>query len=172
MPFVVDGYNLIYRDRRLSDVIDERGARAARDGLVAVLASFADASRREVTVVFDGAKAEDPTLPRRVRKGAVEIRYSDFGVTADRVIEEMIELHPAPAELYVVSDDKSVAKAIEARGAHGVPVDDFLERVRRAFRKRRHARARRDEKPSDVSNSDVDYWLRAMGLSDEEESER
>ncbi len=161
--FVVDGYNLIHRDSRLSDVIDEGSARAARDDLVGMLDSFCEKAKRQVMVVFDGGRMNDSLLSRREFKGRVEVRYSSFGQTADSLIEEVIELSPAPADLHVVSDDKAVGRAIESHGAHRMEVVEFLKRIRDALKP---APGRDDEKP-DLGPGEVDYWMKRMGLDEE-----
>jgi len=171
MPFILDGYNLIYRDEHLAEIIDERSPRAARDELLAAARVFAERARREVTVVFDGGKMSDPALPRREMRGGVEALYSEYGQSADDLIEEIIAGHRTPADLYVVSDDKSVGRAIEARGAHKVPVQEFLDKMRQISRRRAGGDGEAggggaDEKPAGADDFEVDYWLRAMGLEE------
>jgi predicted RNA-binding protein with PIN domain len=163
MPFIIDGYNLIHKDPALSEAIDERSPRSARDALVAMLGSFCEHAGRDVTVVFDGGGIDDPALPRIISRGRLEVRYSEPGVTADRLIEAIVGSHPSRGSLKVVSDDEAVRRSARRLGAEAVAAGDFLAILRSALRRSSGSRAG-GEKPGFVSDGEVDYWMKQMGL--------
>lgn len=134
--WLVDGMNLI-------------GSRAGgwwRDpdgavrNLIDELEGYAAATGEPVTVVFD-YRPRGLTVGTR---GGVKVRFADGKAqAADRLIVELLEEHPDPDTVRVVTSDKALRQAAEAVGATVAGVGAFRDRLEEA-RGRPGARPRRD----------------------------
>jgi uncharacterized protein len=108
---LVDGYNVIKRDASLH-VLELKQFAAARDALVAQLAQRYRHTPHRVTVVFDGAAAEQVMHERRVR-----IIYSRNGEKADQVIARLAaQAREDGREVEMYSDDLEVRSAVTKEG--------------------------------------------------------
>jgi uncharacterized protein len=161
MPLLIDGYNLLHvTDIFGSAVGSETALHASRQALLAFLAAAIDSkSRRETTIVFDAAGAP-PGLPQTMSHEDMVIQFARRQASADELIEDLIDAHPAPKSLTVVSSDHRVQRAARRRGATYVDSDRWY-----ADRKSSIANAREDTKsaakpPGKLPPDQVDYWLR------------
>lgn len=107
---IVDGMNVIgarpdgwWRDRP-----------AALTRLVESLVTWARATATPVVAVLDGHPP--PGLAAGLHEG-IELMFSGRGVSADDVIARMVEEHPDPASLTVVTSDAELARRVRAAGA-------------------------------------------------------
>ncbi len=121
MHFVVDGMNVIgtrpdgwWRDRD-----------AAMAKLVDELERFSAATGDDVTVVFE--RAPRPTL----RSSVIEIAHAPKRGpdAADYEIVRIVEAHPNPASLNVVTSDHWLSDAARAAGAMVEPAAGFRSRL-------------------------------------------
>src|SRR4051794_3573520 len=108
MPFLIDGYNLLYALGRLTPRSGRPALAGARRWLVARL-RLGHGSGAGVTVVFDGKRAP-PGTPGGEGSGDVRVEFSQ-GESADDLIEELIAAEPSPRTLTVVSDDHRIRQA-------------------------------------------------------------
>jgi predicted RNA-binding protein with PIN domain len=95
------------------------------------LASYAAGRRCAVTVVFDGAKGGDEWGGEEAHAG-IRVVYSRRGVEADAVILDLIETSARPADVLLVSSDRSVADRARGLGAAVVRADELAGRLRPA----------------------------------------
>lgn len=105
---VVDGYNVTktgYPDLPLAD---------QRRRLITALAGLVSRTNAEVTVVFDGADVDAPTVnaPRGVR-----VLFSDPGETADELIVRLVAAEPPGRPVLVVTSDQEIVDAVRRAGA-------------------------------------------------------
>lgn len=109
---LVDGYNVIKRDRSFQSLGAKRLA-AARQLLIDKLANRYRHTPHQVTVVFDGDGASQQTVQdRRVR-----IIYSRAGETADSVIARIAASARAEGrEVELYSDDTEVKQSVARQG--------------------------------------------------------
>ena len=118
---IIDGYNLI----RSSDswrALDAEDILLGREALIARLADYKKIKSHRLTVVFDGTSAPFGTSRHYTDKG-VQIRFSRPGETADAVIKRMVAKERQRA--LVVSSDREVASAAEAKGAAIIGAGEF-----------------------------------------------
>ena len=114
MPYLVDGNNLIGRERR---------ARASDDDRSALVREISDRLRRtraRVLVFFDGAG-------ETVSLGSLSVRFSG-AVTADDAIVRELARSRTPREETVVTADRGLAQRARDGGARVLTPDAFWSR--------------------------------------------
>lgn len=107
MGYLIDGHNLIGQlpDLSLSDPNDEAK-------LVQKLMGFCARTRKKCVVVFDGGLPGGwSTLSTR----PVEVIFASPGTNADRIMRERIQSLRDPGQWVVVSNDREVLAAAQAR---------------------------------------------------------
>jgi predicted RNA-binding protein with PIN domain len=161
MALLIDGYNLLH----VTDIFGEAGGaetalHASRQALLDFLsASLVAKTRAETTIVFDAAGAP-PGLPQTLMHEGITVHFARRYADADEMIEEIIDAHPAPRSLVVVSSDHRVQRAARRRGADYFDSDQWFADLRAA---RRAANAAGDERPGKPTGAltpeHVNYWL-------------
>jgi predicted RNA-binding protein with PIN domain len=171
MALLIDGYNLLH----VTDIFGEPGAsetvlHAAREALLRFLAAALDAKTRgETTIVFDAAGAP-PGLPRTIVHQGITAHFARRHASADEMLEELIEAHPAPKSLLVVSGDHRVQRAARRRGAIYIDSDRWYAE-RQAERRNRGAATRPATKPGqDLTPGEIEDWVREFTDVDAKET--
>lgn len=121
--WLVDGNNL------MGSVPDGwwKDPQAASLRLARRLATFAESSAEEVTVVFDGNEPSDPSpWPASVRT------LWSGRQSADDVIAKIANEDPAPSSLVLVSSDRGLVKRVEDAGTAWEGVAAFRSRMNEA----------------------------------------
>jgi len=113
---IIDGYNLLpttrYKDR---------------ETLIAALARFRRSRGHEITVVFDGTRGGFGWMNRDFSSG-IEVIFSPLTVTADDLIEEMLEGKEASSTI-VVSSDRRIQDAARRSRMVFFESADFARRM-------------------------------------------
>jgi predicted RNA-binding protein with PIN domain len=163
MPFLIDGYNLLYS---LGWVRGPQGGphalEKARRHLLGLLSGVYATEADAITVVFDAAKAPAGT-PAVENYQGVHVLYAIRPEQADDLIEELIRHDSAPSRLTVVSDDHRIQTAARRRHCLVMSCADYVEELERQRRERGHRDRARPAKPSDLSPEQVETWLREFG---------
>jgi len=153
---LIDGYNLLYKDGVLKNQA-ERSLEEAREELIAAVAAYRTGDM-EIIVIFDGRGGE--SRGRTPRPAGVQVRFSRYPQTADRLILEILEKEKRRRSLTVVtSDRKDIGRIAQAEGVRWISSESFLRRLRRLPRKP----ASGGEKPAGPSSEEMDYWLKRFG---------
>ena len=161
MAVIVDGYNVIFGDDELSDLVREGHLQKAREGLVARLVRYQAAAGEDVEVVFDGAVGFG--APRDSR-GAVRIAYSRKPATADHIIQQRIDSTLNPRDLKVISNDREIRKHAKGARAASVPVEEFLKEIEALLRPKEDEPVEPGQKyGKKVSEVEVEHWLKIFG---------
>lgn len=139
---IVDGYNLIHSNPRLKKYLQQYGSDGARDELLKEIGAIHDYEGYRLTIVFDGrGGAMSVEYPQKVRTlGCV---FSPGGVSADEVIQGLVEKFAARDDLLVATSDGGIRVFIQANGARWMAPEEFWrwvattqENVRRAIKHR------------------------------------
>ena len=117
---IVDGYNVIHKSPRYTDLMDDTAAgdpfERSREQLIADVAAYAQ-GRYDATIVFDAAGNVSPDRPN-LSKAGVRIVFSQTGESADTVIERLVtSARLAPQAVTVVTSDNTIRATVG-----GVPV--------------------------------------------------
>lgn len=128
---IVDGYNLIHSEPRLKKHLKEFGSDGARDELLKEIGIIHDYDGWRMTVVFDGTgSAMTVEYPMKVKTlGCV---FSPSGVSADEVIQGLVERFALRDDLIVATSDGGIRVFIQTQGARWMPPDELWRWVKTA----------------------------------------
>jgi len=161
MSLIIDGYNLLHATDLLGEGSGAGSFQRSREALLVFLAaSLKDSERAQTTIVFDATEAP-PGLPNHDSVDGLNIVYARDYPDADTLIEEMIEEHPAPHGLLVVSSDHRVQRAARRRGAKRIDSERwYAELWQRRIELRRNQQKAVPEKPmGQLSAAEITYWV-------------
>lgn len=169
MPYLIDGYNLLYATGRLTPRVGRGSLEASRQWLLVELVRHHAAEAATVTVIFD-ARGAPPGTPLRDRHGGVRVLFAR-DQTADDLIEELIRADPSPRALTVVSDDNRIREAARRRGCVVLGCLDYCERWTQPQRQAPVPVAE-SAKPDTMTEQERRAWLEAFADADQEEGGR
>jgi predicted RNA-binding protein with PIN domain len=155
MPLLIDGHNLIGRlpDLRLDDPDDEAK-------LVARLRAYCVHTGKRATVVFD--RGLPGGRSRELSDGRLEVVFAAAGHIADGILRERIHRARDPRGLVVVTSDRQVVAAAQARGARVMRSEEFAARLS-APRPVDGGEVNHEEKDVHLSAEEVEEWLDLFG---------
>ena len=162
--YIIDAYNLLHRGIGLRQ--GGRDLFSDRSRLEILLREFLRAqSTCRVVLVYDGAHDVDERGTRsRAPTEGLDIIYAKPPESADaRVLSECVRRRGAERLVVVTSDVKDIVRQLPA-GVRHVPSESFVDLLEAALEgptDEPESDARCDsEKPTDVTESEVDEWLR------------
>jgi predicted RNA-binding protein with PIN domain len=162
MALLIDGYNLLHA----TDIFGEAGPgtelHRTRLAFLNFLArAISKRQRAQTTIVFDAAGAP-PGLPRTIYHEDMTVHFAARHSEADEMIEDLLEQHPAPRSLTVVSSDRRVQRAARHRGAAYVDSSQWYADIRAAARQAREEQSAAEAGPA-KDPGDVNYWIGQFG---------
>ena len=159
MPFIIDGHNLLWciqnaeEDKSITDV-----------ALCRILDSyFCMISPRRVggEIIFDGPGPLNKTEFETIRN--IDVTFSGRASDCDTVIENKISASTAPKLLTIVSTDRRLRNAAEARKATSVKSEDFWDEVKKRLSKQKPAKEPPGKRRG-LTQSETELWLKTFGL--------
>jgi len=121
---IIDGYNLIHSHPVLKKIIQAHGSDAARDALIKEISILHDYEGWRVTVVFDG-RGEGMGVEYPLKHRTFGCVFSPTGISADEVIQSLVEKFATRDELAVATCDGGIRIFIQTQGAKWVPDDEL-----------------------------------------------
>jgi predicted RNA-binding protein with PIN domain len=160
---IIDGYNFIFKIPRLETVVDSASIEKAREELLSLLSRYKLISRQEFTVVFDGRgqkESEAGLSPAPSEHQGIKVIFSKTG-TADEDIISLLQVHPNPKEVTIVTSDNGILKAARSRGCHVSPPEEFYKKITRTLKKERFTSTKEpSSKFQELQEHEVKYWLK------------
>jgi predicted RNA-binding protein with PIN domain len=160
MALLIDGYNLLH----VTEIFGGAGAgtelHRTRMALLDFLAgAIGERERRQTAIVFDAAGAP-PGLPSSLVHNDIQVHFARRHSDADELIEELLERHPAPRGLLVVSSDHRVQRAARHHGASYIDSDQWYAELRAAREREPDERGPSCAKPErEVGKDEITYWV-------------
>ncbi len=161
---LIDGYNLLFAQKK----VERRRLPEAREALVLRIARYCESCGQQARVIFDftqGPPAFGGEARRRL--GAVEIRYTPKGVTADDEILGTLAGTKDRTAYTVVTSDRGIADEARRRQFEVVDSDRMLAEMERILREAAGKTGEAPEKLRGLAPGEVDHWMREFGLRDE-----
>ena len=159
MPFIIDGHNLLWciqtaeEDKSITEV-----------ALCRILDSFfRQISPRRVIaeIIFDGPGPLNKQEFEAINN--LDVTFSGRSCDCDTIIENRILASTAPKQLTIVSTDRRLRGAAEARKANPVKSEDFWDQVKKQL-----SRPRKSKEPAGkrkgLTQSETELWLREFGI--------
>ena len=162
MRWIVDGYNVILADRKLSKLL-RNSPEVAREELVIEIQRSDRLRGQRVTIIFDGSIASST---ERITEN-LEIRFSPPRETADDMIKREVGDQLRRRSLYVVSNDRAITDFAKECGSKTVNSEDFLTLVRERKQKRNPADDASVDKPTAVGEPDRELLRLFIGKQNE-----
>ncbi len=158
MEYLIDGHNIILSEREYFSASTESGRRAE---LLVILRDYLTTRRGvRITVVFDGReKFSTDRTSRSVPR--LRVIFAARDLTADQMIDQIVQKAPNPRELTVVSSDRQVLKNAEYSGANTMTSRQFLELVLPDYPEETAER-----KPEILTQEELDDWRKYFGIDD------
>ncbi len=125
MRWIIDGYNVILADHKLSKLM-KNSLELARDELAQEIRRSGRFRGQRVTIIFDGRHSSSA---ERIAEN-LEIRFSPPRETADDLIKKEIGAQPGRRSLFVVSNDHAIINYARECGARVIKSGEFLSLVR------------------------------------------
>lgn len=128
---IIDGYNIIYgwpELRKIARVSLEE----ARDKLVSIMADYAGFTAEKIIIVFDAAMTADKGNLEKLPPN-LEVVFSDYGETADQLIEKMVfkKAWNEGIRVFVATSDQAEGNLVFAKGACRLSALELREEVKR-----------------------------------------
>jgi predicted RNA-binding protein with PIN domain len=112
-------------------------------------------------IIFDGTGPPDKSGFDNISN--LEVFFAGIGTDTDTVIEEKIRVNTAPKRLSIVSSDRRLRKAAQARKATVIKSEVFWNNVEKQV-----SRKEKEKEPAGkrlgLSESETEQWLKYFGL--------
>ena len=127
---LVDGHNLIFQSRRLSEILQYESGQASREEAERWILRWAEkAGEVRVLLVYDG-KTFPGGHPGNRDEGPLRVRYTDPPAEADdRIVYEAERAAGRYGRITVVTDDRTLRGKARAAGAETEEVAAFLREL-------------------------------------------
>jgi len=126
---MIDGYNLMHVTRFKPNNTEVGELRRCREGLLSLLAAELPANQyREITIVFDSDQAPK-NLPDHQQWRHLAVVFARNENSADDLIAKLVQSHPHPRKLIVISSDHRVQNAATRRKATPLDSDAWFDAV-------------------------------------------
>ena len=154
MPYLIDGHNLIAQmpGMTIADADDEFQ-------LVLRLRQFSARKKQKITVVFDHG------IPggwsSKLSTGPVKVIFAGSHSNADRIIMERIREAKTPTNIKLVTSDREIRRAGEARRVEVISSQEFVQML---FKPPSGAHQPQRDAREDVklSKDEVKEWMRVF----------
>lgn len=174
---LIDGYNLIFLSGVKADKVDSVELKRLRDNLIWKLNRYAEKKDATVIVVFD-SPYEDPLKQCSYKKeGRVEVIYTSKGLTADKVIIDIVQKSPSPSNYTVVTSDSSIVKTCSNSGSKVMTSETFLKKLFSTFEVQEDKGEDKNfkavkEKLEGISKEDAKFWLDVFNLPEDLDTDK
>ena len=157
MPIVIDGYNLLHSIRKVSEDSESIGDVQ----LCWIVDRYLKLVGDKGQIIFDGIGPPDKSGFENI--GNLEVLFSGRNKDADTVIEDKVRASTAPKRLTIVSSDRRLRRAAQARKAPAIKSEDFWNNIQKRLR-RKKTRKEPAEKRRGLTESETKQWLKIFGI--------
>ncbi|HUO09114.1 MAG TPA: NYN domain-containing protein [Phycisphaerae bacterium] len=163
MPYIVDTYNAVYAGAAMGGALSGLTVRKLCQWVVA---SAGGRQPMKVTLVLDGrAKPDEPS---ENEFPGIRIVYSGVGVSADKVIGQMVEVAGNKKKVTVVTNDRAVALHARRNFANAMSCEAFLAALIGAKGPVRGGSVLPPHKTQGTGTSgETEHWLKEFGIKPE-----
>jgi uncharacterized protein len=161
VPVLIDGNNLLHAVRAVEDPERLYGKLM----LGHALADWARRRGERIRIIYDGA-APSAALAQQYEHAKVEVIFSGAGISADAVLNQILETDSAARKLVVVSSDHEVIRAAKRRRARAVGSGEFWANLKRDMARKPPPNREPEEKRRGLDHDATTEWLREFGLDD------
>lgn len=162
MPYLIDGFNLLYKFPEFEKLMYESRLSDARTGLLSKLRVFSRLSRAKIRIVFDGKK--EPSFEvKSERVGSIDVYYS-LDYSADFLIKQFIKKDLNPRMTTVVTSDKDIIDFVMRFRAKTQKSEDFADYVNRVIDELNREKLPEKEDNPVLTDDDITFWEKLFGV--------
>lgn len=162
---IIDGYNVINAWPELIK-LKEVNFEHARMKLIEIISNYSGYKGIKVIIVFDAHQVKGG-VERKEYYNGVEVIYSQEGVTADMVIEKLINSLAKNQKVFVATSDKVEQDIIWAKGAYRLSsrellneINENLKQNKERFQEKQYKPFRLDAHLDDEVRLKLERWRR------------
>lgn len=157
MPLIIDGHNLLWAVQKAGEETES----ISDVQLCWIVGRYLKLTGESGEMVFDGAGPTDKSHFDNITN--LQVLFVGRATDADSVIEQKIKVCTAPRRLTVVSSDRRLRKAAQARKATAVKSEVFWNDIAKQL-SRKKAVKEPPEKRLGLTESETQYWLKFFGI--------
>lgn len=158
---IIDGYNLLHAAGLAKKKYAQGEFERTREKLLSLLRRLLATREQEQTVIVFDAARRDPSLSdHALRSGEIRILFSTHHGNADALIETLIEDHPTPRKLTVISSDHRIQRSARLHQALFLDSESFLDDLLRRPPKRRKPLPPHPKQTGEMTSGELEFWLR------------
>ncbi len=157
MPLIIDGYNLLHSIHKANEDSDA----ISNAQLCRIVDIFLTQTRQKGEIIFDGAGPPDKSTFDNMSK--LDVFFAGPGRDADTVIENKIRASTDAKRLTVVSSDRRILRAAQARKAAVIKSNVFWDNLQKELSRKKTAREPAAKRRG-LSEGETEQWLRIFGL--------
>lgn len=166
---LIDGYNVLFQSQLVGKGRGPQWLKAARLRLIRLIEGrFSPEELALSQLVFDAPQFGVAPGPEVLPSGLL-LTYATDHEEADDLIEQIIRQHPTPKLLRVVSSDLRIQRCAQARRAHAVGAEPFLDDLARSQPSDK-AKIDSPESEQPLSEAEVAFWIEQFGVLPENPS--
>ena len=155
--FIIDGHNLLHS----IDKVDEDSESISDVQLCWIVGRYLKLIGEKGEIIFDGTGPRDKSRFDNISN--LEVLFSGLGTDADTIIEDKIRANTAPKRLSIVSSDRRLRKAAQARKAMAVKSEVFWNNLQKQLSRKKTMREPAAKRHG-LSESETKQWLKFFGL--------
>ncbi len=157
MPLIIDGHNLLWAVQNAG----EQAESISDIQLCWIVGRYLKQTGESGEIIFDGIGPTDKSGFDNI--ATLQVLFVGRATDADTVIEQKIQVCTAPRRLTVVSSDRRLRKAAQARKATAVKSEVFWNDVAKQLSRKKTAKEP-PEKRLGLTESETKLWLEFFGL--------
>ena len=154
---IIDGHNLLHSIRE----VDEGSESISDVQLCRIVGRYLKLIGEKGEIIFDGTGPRDKSEFDNISN--LEVLFAGQGTDADTVIEDKIRANTAPKRLTIVSSDRRLRKAAQARKATVVKSQVFWNNLQRQLSRKKGIREPAAKRQG-LTESETKQWLEFFGL--------
>ena len=156
MPFLIDGFNLLYKFPDLEEMMYLGNLNEARKGLLDRLKEYQSIKKAQIRVVFDGKKKPSDNL-RSEKIGTIDVYYS-LDYSADFLIKEFIKKDLNPKMTTVVTSDKDIIFYVNRFKAQTMTSEKFADHLVKTIEEYYSETIIEKEDNPSLTEEEVSFW--------------
>jgi len=154
---IIDGYNLLHAIHKA-----EEDSESINDvALCRIIGGYLKQIGEAGEIIFDGTGPRDKSGFDNISN--LEVFFAGLGTDTDTIIEDKIKVNTAPKRLTIVSSDRRLRKAAQARKATAVKSDVFWSTLQKQLSRKKGIREPA-AKWQGLTDSETKQWLEFFGL--------
>jgi len=156
---IIDGNNLLHAIRK----VDEgQGSESISDvALCRIIGRYLKQIGEAGEIIFDGTGPRDKSGFDDISN--LEVFFAGLGTDTDTIIEDKIKINTAPKRLTIVSSDRRLRKAAQARKATVVKSEVFWNNLQKQLSRKKGFREPAAKRQG-LTDGETKQWLEFFGL--------